>query len=189
VAVVTVSLTELQQEFMRSANRLPTLFDLDAMSCAILALIEDAESSGREPTDDLEAQRTQIEAALATKLEAYCSVIRSLEHLADARATEADRLHARAKSARNAAAWLRQRLLAHLQSQSSERIDTPRFSVRVVTNPPRVEVTEEMLVPQEFKRTVVTTTIDKTAIMRAVRATGEIPPGVDVVRGQRVQIG
>jgi hypothetical protein len=43
-------------------------------------------------------------------------------------------------------------------------------------------------VPAEYVRTVTTTSVDKRAILDAYKTTGEIVPGVEVTRGQRLDI-
>ena len=179
---------EASRAFMNTAQRLPTIFDLGDMEMAILALIEDAEARGEEPEDGLDTQLAQVTTALAAKTEGYVSVIRQLQHLRDARKAEADRLRARAATADRAADWLLNRLKVHLQSTGQERIETARFTIALRQNPPKVEVLEDMLVPPEYKRTVVTTTVDKTAIKDHWKKTGEVVPGVEVTRGERVEI-
>lgn len=78
---------------------------------------------------------------------------------------------------------LRAYLLRNLQS-----VDTPRFRISVRTNPPSVAVLEQMLVPAEYLRTVTTTTVDKRAVLEALKTTGEVVPGVEITRTQRLEI-
>ena len=70
----------------------------------------------------------------------------------------------------------------------SERIETARFTLAVRTNPPSVTVLEEMLVPADYIRTVTTTSVDKRAVLDAFKRTGEIPEGIDISRGTRLEI-
>jgi hypothetical protein len=49
-------------------------------------------------------------------------------------------------------------------------------------------VLEELLVPDEYVRTVTTTSVDKRAILDAYKATGEIVSGVEITRAQRLDI-
>jgi hypothetical protein len=58
----------------------------------------------------------------------------------------------------------------------------------VRTNPPAVQVLEEMLVPKEFIKTVVSTAVDKRAILDHLKSTGEVVDGVAITRGQRLDI-
>lgn len=174
----------LGERFVQAANRLPTLFDLDDMAVAILALLDDAESAGEEPIDGLEAQLALVEEALAHKVENYVSVIRQLEHLAGARKAEADRLRKRAATSEGAADWLKARLKAHMELTGQQRIETTRFTVALHKNPPRVDVLEAMMVPEEFKKTVISTSVDKRAVLDHFKRTGEEPSGVAIVRNE-----
>ena len=49
-------------------------------------------------------------------------------------------------------------------------------------------VLEQLLVPAEYLRTVTTVSVDKRLILDNYKATGEIVPGVEVSRGQRLEI-
>ena len=55
-------------------------------------------------------------------------------------------------------------------------------------NPARVEILEEMMVPGEFKEIRTTVHIDKRAILAHTKQTGEVVPGTEVVRGERLDI-
>jgi hypothetical protein len=56
------------------------------------------------------------------------------------------------------------------------------------SNPPAVQVLEELLVPDDYKRVVTTTSVDKRAVLDAYKTTGEIVPGVEIVRGTRLEV-
>lgn len=181
-------LVEAQRQFVQTANRLPTLFDLSDQEVAILALIEDAESADEEPIDGLENQLALVEAALANKVEGYVSIIRTLQSLRDERKRQADRLRRRAQTADRAAEWLLARLKTYLEGTPQQRVETGLWSVSLRANPPRVEILEPMMVPARFKEIRTEEHIDKRAILAEVKATGEIPSGCEVVRDRRVQI-
>jgi len=79
-------------------------------------------------------------------------------------------------------------VLRHMVALGSERIDTARFRISVRTNPPAVQVLEEMLIPDDYKRVITTTSVDRKAIMEHLKSTGEVVPGVEVTRGVRLVI-
>lgn len=83
---------------------------------------------------------------------------------------------------------LRDYLLRHMQALGTEKIDTARFKISVRTNPPAVQVLEEMLVPEAFMRTVTTVSVDKRAVLEHLKNTGEIVPGVEIVRSTRLEV-
>lgn len=176
-------------DFMAAANRLPQLFSLTDGTVELLDIlqaVQDAEAG--ETGSDLAERLDNVETFLTTKIEACAVVVRELESLAGYRKQEADRLRDQAKRLDGAAERLRNRLRDHMLAVGDERVVTPRYTVSLRTNPPRVEVLEEALVPREFVKTVITTSVDKRAILESVKATGEIPDGVNVVRGQRLDI-
>lgn len=177
---------EASRNFMTAANRLPTLFDIGEEELRLLLLLEEV----TEHDDELELQTELdlIDQMMVSKVEGYVSVIRSLEAMAEARKVEADRLKARSQTAAKHAEWLRNRLLQHMQMTGRNRIETSRFTLSVRQNPEKCTVLEEMLVPQEFKKTVVTTTVDVNAIKAHLKTTGEIVPGVTISRSERLQI-
>ena len=176
------------QEFMQTARHLPTLFDLGETELSILEAIEDAQERGEDPSDAL-AQLAVLETALSQKLEGYVSVIRSLEHLRDARQAEANRLRASAKSADSAIDHLKARLKEYMETNNRPRIDTARFSIRIQKNSrPSIEVLEQMMVPREYIKVVVTESVDKDKVLEHVKQTGEIPPGIEVVHGTHLRV-
>ena len=83
---------------------------------------------------------------------------------------------------------LRDYLLRHMRELGSEKIDTARFKISVRTNPPSVSLLEQMLVPEEFMRTVTTVSVDKRAVLEHFKSTGEIVPGVDITRSTRLDV-
>ena len=71
-------------------------------------------------------------------------------------------------------------LLENMNALSIKKIETPVGSVTVAKSPISVEIINENEIPEEFKREVVTTKIDKKAITDNFRETGEIPNGVKI---------
>ncbi len=186
--MTTPDLQTKSAEFMETANRLPQLFSLSDGTVKILDLLYDRSAVDPSEAADLAEQLEYVEAFLTTKVEACAGVVRELESLAAYRKSEADRLRDQAKRLENAANRLLTRVRDHMVAVGEDKYVTPRYTVTLRTNPPRVEVLEEQMVPREFVKTVITTSVDKRAILDSVKATGEIPEGVNVVRDQRVEI-
>jgi hypothetical protein len=134
------------------------------------------------------AQIALVDQMLMEKTESYVSVIRSLESMAAARKAESDRLKDRAKTAEAHAEWLKARLLTHLKVAGRDRVEMARFTLTVRQNPLHVEVLEAMLVPPEYQKTVITTSVDKRAILDTYKRNGEMVPGVEIGRTERLQI-
>ena len=68
-----------------------------------------------------------------------------------------------------------------IEGSSKKSLITPFGKAGFRTNPARLEVVDEPRVPSQFKRQVVTEKIDKRAIDVQFTASGEIPPGCELV--------
>ena len=170
--------------FAAVAERSTTLYSLSEDYLRILDLLEDPEADAEALERSLDAIAGQI----THKAEAIAGLVKQLEGMAAMRKAEADRMRDLATADQRHADRLRDYVLRHMQALGSDRIDTARFRLSLRTNPPAVHILEEMLVPADFVRTVVTTSVDKKAILEHLKATGEIPTGVEITRGQRLEI-
>ncbi len=141
-----------------------------------------------EEGDDIAEAIEQVSGDLRVKATGIVYVIRNLEAAADACEAEAKRLADRAKARKNAAERLKARVLGTMQDNGVLRIESPTVTLSVAQCPERVEIDDESALPPEFVREKVTRTPDKTAIMAAYRAHGEVVPGTHVVRGTRLAI-
>jgi hypothetical protein len=169
---------------MAVAERSTTLYALTDDYLRILDLLEDPDAK----TDALEQHLDALAGKITHKAEAIAGLVKQLEGMAGMRKAEADRMRELAASDQRHADRLRDYVLRHMQLLGTERIDTARFRLSLRTNPPAVHILEEMLVPEEFIRTVTTTSVDKRAILDNYKATGEIVPGVEVSRATRLEI-
>lgn len=186
---VPISTTAMERslDFMRAADRLPTLFDLEDAAYELLANFENSEGATEA---DTEAQLALVDQMIAEKVESYVSVIRSLEKMAEARKAEADRLIARAKSAAGQADWLKDRLLVHMKTDGRPRIETARFSLSIRKNPESVSVVDASLIPADFWRQPPVPALqpDLVAIKAHTKSTGEMVAGTELVRTERLAI-
>jgi hypothetical protein len=165
------------------ARRSTSLYELSADYLEILDLLEDSDDAGA-----LEAQLDALAGAITHKAEAIAGLVQQLEGMAALRKAEAKRMAELSAADERRAERLRSYLLRNLQSVGAERVDTPRFRISVRSNPPSVAVLEQMLVPAEYLRTVTTTSCDKRAVLDHFKATGEIPAGIEIARGVRLEI-
>lgn len=189
---------------METAQRLPTIFDLAESELRLLSDLEAAYTA--EPPDPsdprfevaLEEQREAVarlaaqfvgnEALVVRKVESYIGLLAHMRMLTDARKAQAARLAAKAKITERGEEWLRERLLQAMKVMNRERIETPIGTVRIQANPGRLEVLEEMAVPKEFIKTVITTSVDKMAIKAFIKSTGETPSGCEFVKSDSLRI-
>lgn len=173
---------EASRGFMAAAQRTTTLYELSEEYLRVLDALES------DADEDLEIELDRIGGKIAQKAEAIGGLVAQLDGMAVMRKAEAQRLRNRAASDEAHAARLRDYLLRHMQAIGTSRIDTSRFTIAIRQNPPAVDVLEELMVPKDYIREVVTTSVDKRAILDHLKATGEIVPGVEVIRRERLEI-
>jgi hypothetical protein len=166
-----------------------SIFALDDQLASLLTDLDRIdESSDPESADKTRAMIALVDQMLMEKTEGYCSIIRELELTAEKRQDVANAIAARAKSARTTADWLRNRLLVHMQSTGQQRIETIAHTISIRTNPPAVTVVDASAVPHEYNREKITIDTDRRAILEYFKTTGEVVPGVEITRGQRLDI-
>jgi hypothetical protein len=180
-------MTEIEQAsraFLKAAERSSTLYELSDTYIHLLMLLEDPDVDSHQ----IEQHLDTITGAIKEKAEAIAGLIRWCEGLAEMRRVEAKRMLDSAAPFANKADWLRDYVLRNMQATGIERIDTARFTLKIKTNPPRVEVLEPMLVPSEYQRQKIVVEVDKRKILEHLKETGEVVEGTEIVRGQRLDI-
>lgn len=60
-------------------------------------------------------------------------------------------------------------------------IPTELGKLKITKNPMSIEIENEDEIPSEFKKEVITTQIDKTAIKNHFKDTGELVPGIRII--------
>ncbi len=161
-----------------------SLYELTNAFLDVTNSLDDPDAS----LEDAVAQLAAIAGTIRDKGEAIACVTQDLERRAEVCKLEAKRLSERAKRAEAHVEWLKSYVLEQMKLMRIDHLDTSRFSLAIRQNPPKVEVLEEMLVPREFVKTVITSSVDKRGLLDHYRTTGEIPPGVDITKGERLDI-
>ena len=118
-------------------------------------------------------------------LAAYC---RNLSVLAGAVKEEEKRLAERRRVMENKEKRIKAFLKMLLQKTGKRKIQTPTLTLRLQKNPPKVEVKDPLKVPENFTEIQMERVIKKQDILEHFKATGEIPPGVEIGQSERVVI-
>ena len=160
------------------------LYDLTERYLAVVQKLEAEDAV----LDDVVADLQAIAGSIRDKGEAIACVSADLERRAEVCRAEAKRLSERAKRAEAHVAWLHSYVLEQLQAIGLDRLETPRFTLAIRTNPPACTVVDAALVPGEFTRTLISIETDRRAILQHVKTTGEVPAGVEITRSQRLAI-
>ena len=153
---------------MTIVERSTTLYSLASEYLDVLALLEDPDADAAA----LEQHLDDIAGLLTQKADNIIALVQQFEGMSALRKQEADRMRELAAADQRNADRLRDYLLRHMREPGSEKIDTARFKISVRTNPPSVSLLEQMLVPEEFMRTVTTVSVDKRAVLEHFKSTG-----------------
>ncbi len=106
---------------------------------------------------------------------ACCAVIKNLAAEEAAIHLELKRLAQRAQTLKNNKDRLRQYTLLAMQRTGKKKISNGVHRLSVVKSPLALEILDETAVPAAFKYEFSETRIDKPAIIRHIKSTGEIP--------------
>jgi hypothetical protein len=172
------------KDFMRASDRLSTLWQLTEDFEALVALLEDPDAD----PDAIDAEMQRVAGDIKTKAFGVASVINALEGLAAFQKMNADRLAVKAKANQAHADRLRSYAHACMRAIGVDRLETGQYTLAIRTNPPSVVVQDAAAIPNEFNRTKITVEPDKTAIKDHWKQTGELVPGVDIVRTESLRI-
>ena len=163
-------LFNLASQYLELSEKLASL-DLDVQTIS-----DTIESSGL--VDDI-AQKSQNLEYVARSAEAHLPAI-------DA---EISRLQALKAHRVKVAAGLRSYLLDNMTRMQIEKIDCPMFSISIRSNPPSVDVFDQMQLPISYMVTPLPPPDrpDKELIKETLKA-GKDVPGARLVQGQRLSI-
>lgn len=142
--------------------------------------------NGGELTPETENSLMIKESELKQKVVDYATVIRSLEYDNAIIDEEIKRLQHMKKTRANAVDRLKNAVSDAMQSFNIPEVETATAKINFRKSE-SVEVLDEELIPKEYKRTVVKTAPDKTAIKKALKS-GEQIPGCELLTNQNLQI-
>jgi len=163
---------------------MPRLYELTDAYSGLVARLEDCESE--EQALEIIAQIDAVTSDISDKGTNYAKILQNLKADADeltAKAAifkaEADRLAAKAKSKKNYAERLKEHLLFAMGVAGLKQIPT-EIGKFYTQSTMRVDVTDAWSVPKQFT-TPQEPKVDKDAIKRAFKETGEIYDGCNIV--------
>jgi hypothetical protein len=160
----------------------------------LLALDDILFESGGDATDERSAAAMdnwfdEIEGDFANKVEAYCCLIREIEHRCWSRKQEEERMRSIRKIDENTVKSLKDRMRHALDSLERTRVDTGMFRVTVAKNGGKQPlVIDEGSVPHEFTVTKVTSEPDKDLIRETLDKGGNLPFARLNERGRSLRI-
>jgi hypothetical protein len=169
------------------------LFDIGADLQALENLLEESggDISEAETEGAVSAWFDELHGDLGEKLDRYVGLIRNLESLAEMREAEIERMLKLARTDRNKASALKERLKLFFQMRGLARYDTPHFRLSLATNGGKVPLLLEVEagdLPPQFQVTRTAIEADKEAL-RAALESGAVIEGARLgERGQSLRI-
>jgi len=128
------------------------LYQLTGEMAVAMTRFEAAETE--EDIEKFRRELTDLQVPFADKCSATAKYILSVEADQTALETEIERLQARLKSVKGQASWLKNYLFSAMQATDTPEIKTPTIILKIVSNPPSVEVTDAALIPEAYMRTI-----------------------------------
>lgn len=159
------------------------LYELSAIYAHIQVELEDGEA------DQALTKIDAIEGAFNDKAQQVAFVIKNMQALADRMQAEADRMAERAKAVENRVASIKEYLRSNMERAAVTKIECPQFKISLRENPPKVTITDEKAIPQEYFRTPEPPppSPDKKKILEDWKM-GVVIEGIEVVKKNRVEI-
>ncbi|GIO83517.1 hypothetical protein J25TS5_04490 [Paenibacillus faecis] len=147
------------------------------------------EMASEDPDNEqLQEYLSGIEGKIEEKVENTVKVIRSLEAQAQAIQAEEVRLQARRTAIENNAQRIKDNLENVMKRMELEKVKGELFTVSLQTNPPKVAVIDEFLIPQKYFVTPQPVPkLQKKEIIEAWKAGKDIP-GIQVVQEKSLRV-
>lgn len=131
--------------------------------------------------EEIQTLGAELEQELLNKSSNIIAYIKNAESLVNAIKDEETRLEEMRKTGEKKLEKFKSYVLDNMNRLGVIEIPTSLGSLKVAKNPISIEVINEDEVPADFKKEVVKTSVDKTAIKKHFNETGEIVAGTRVV--------
>lgn len=139
----------------------------------VVAMFEDAVEEAGEGFRDYVTTCLDLSADLSMSVEAIETEIERLQLLKAERKNRAQRLQDAVKR--------------YMEMVGTSEIVTDLYTVKVRRNPPKVEITDELVIHKEYKREVIEYKLDKKAIAEALKA-GVVVDGARLIQTNRLEV-
>ena len=106
---------------------------------------------------------------------------RNIELTIEAMKNEEKRISEQRKTLENRLTKFKEYVKECMEQNGFTKIETTLGTLSIAKNPISVEIYDEKQIPDEYKTKVVTVKVDKTAIKKALKETGEIIPGAKII--------
>lgn len=138
----------------------------------------DQEEMSEEDKKEVEKELIEL---LQRKSQNLIGYTRNIELTIEAMKSEEKRISEQRKAMENKLEKFKEYVKECMEQNGFTKIETTLGTLSIAKNPISVEIYDEKQIPDEYKTKVVTVKVDKTAIKKALKETGEIIPGVKII--------
>ena len=131
--------------------------------------------------EDKQKINEELTLLLKQKSENIIGFTKNIELTIDSIKNEEKRLAENRKNLENKLANFKDYVKKCMENAGLQKVDTVLGTITVAKNPISVEITDENEVPNKFKLEIVTTKIDKKAILDNFKETGELVEGTKII--------
>ena len=140
---------------------------------SFITLFEKAEQ-GELTKEEIEEQGKDLAISLKNKSTSIIGYVRNLDLTSEAIKNEIDRLTTMKKAIDSKSAKFKEYVKQNMEELELQKIDTELGTLSIAKNPASVEIYDENMISDEYKKEKVTVTIDKTAIKNALKDGKEV---------------
>lgn len=159
------------------------LYDLTEMYQNIWDLIGDDEAD----LDALEKALSSIEDNIEIKAENTAKLIKGIDGDISILKEEENRLAKKRKALENKQKNIKGYLEMQLKAMEIDKVKTPLFTVALQKNPPSVNILDEDLIPDIYKKTVTTVSVVKKDLLDALKE-GQVIAGAEIKQDKSLRI-
>lgn len=159
------------------------LYELAEMYRNIQDLINDDETD----TETLEKALDEVKDNIENKAENIAKLVRYIEGDIETLKAEEKRLANRRKALENKKNGIKNYLEFQLKALKIDKVKTPLFTVSIQNNPPSVNILDEELIPEEFKKVSIVTSIDRKELLTVLKEGREID-GAEIKQTKSLRI-
>ena len=135
---------------------------------SFITLFEKAENE-ELTQEEIQEQGNELALALRNKSTSIIGYVRNLDLTSEAIKNEIDRLTIMKKAIDNKNTKFKEYVKENMEKLDLQKIDTELGTLSIAKNPASVEIFDETLIADEYKKEKVTVSIDKTSIKNALK--------------------
>lgn len=138
----------------------------------------DQEEMSEEDKKEVKKELTEL---LQQKSQNLIGYIRNIELTIEAMKNEEKRISEQRKILESRLTKFKEYVKECMEQNGFTKIETQLGALSIAKNPISVEIYDEAQIPDEYKTKVIEIKVDKTAIKKALKETGEIIPGTRII--------